>query len=68
MISNWRASCEGLDRSCYRDRSCAHARDVARLAGVSLKTASRVLNNSKNVSEEKVKRIRAAMKRIVVID
>ena len=42
--------------------------DVARLTGVSLKTASRVLNNSKNVSEEKVKRIRAAMKRIVVID
>jgi hypothetical protein len=29
---------------------------VARLAGVSLKTASRVLNNPKNVSEEKVKR------------
>ena len=37
---------------------------VARLAGVSLKTASRVLNNSKNVSEEKVKRVRAVMERL----
>ncbi len=36
--------------------------DVAREAGVSLKTASRVLNNSKNVSEEKAIRVRAVMK------
>jgi LacI family transcriptional regulator len=32
--------------------------DVAREAGVSLKTASRVLNNSENVTEEKVVRFR----------
>jgi LacI family transcriptional regulator len=38
--------------------------DVARLANVSLKTASRVLNNSKNVSEEKVKSVRAVMERL----
>jgi LacI family transcriptional regulator len=35
--------------------------DVAREADVSLKTASRVLNNSKNVSEEKAIRVRAVM-------
>ncbi len=38
--------------------------DVAREAGVSLKTASRVLNKSDNVSEEKAKKIRAVMKRL----
>ena len=38
--------------------------DVAREAGVSLKTASRVLNNSENVSEEKALRVRAVMKRL----
>lgn len=38
--------------------------DVAREADVSLKTASRVLNNSKNVSEEKATRVRAVMKRL----
>jgi LacI family transcriptional regulator len=38
--------------------------DVAREAGVSLKTASRVLNNSKNVSREKTDSIREAMKRL----
>jgi LacI family transcriptional regulator len=38
--------------------------DVARDAGVSLKTASRVLNNSKNVSEDKVTRVRAVMERL----
>ena len=38
--------------------------DVAREAGVSLKTASRVLNRSENVSEEKVTKIRAVMKRL----
>lgn len=38
--------------------------DVAREADVSLKTASRVLNNSKNVSEEKVARVRAVMERL----
>ena len=37
--------------------------DVARLAGVSLKTASRVLNHAK-VSEDKVFRVRAAMDRL----
>lgn len=37
--------------------------DVARLADVSLKTASRVLNNAK-VSEDKVLRVRAAMDRL----
>ena len=37
--------------------------DVARLADVSLKTASRVLNNAR-VSEEKVIRVRAAMERL----
>jgi LacI family transcriptional regulator len=35
--------------------------DVARESAVSLKTASRVLNNSKNVSEEKAIRVREAM-------
>jgi LacI family transcriptional regulator len=38
--------------------------DVAREAAVSLKTASRVLNNSKNVSEEKAIRVRDAMERL----
>ncbi len=38
--------------------------DVAREADVSLKTASRVLNNSKNVSEEKATRVREAMERL----
>lgn len=37
--------------------------DVARLADVSLKTASRVLNNAK-VNEDKVIRVRAAMERL----
>jgi LacI family transcriptional regulator len=35
--------------------------DVAREAGVSLKTASRVLNGASNVSEKKTKAIKAAM-------
>jgi LacI family transcriptional regulator len=35
--------------------------DVARESAVSLKTASRVLNNSKNVSEEKAIRVREAI-------
>jgi LacI family transcriptional regulator len=38
--------------------------DVALKADVSLKTASRVLNNSKNVSEDKVLRVRQAMERL----
>ena len=38
--------------------------DVAREADVSLKTASRVLNNSKNVNEDKVLRVRAVMERM----
>src|SRR5579875_3433416 len=38
--------------------------DVAREADVSLKTASRVLNNSKNVSEDKAVRVRAVMERL----
>jgi LacI family transcriptional regulator len=38
--------------------------DVAQEADVSLKTASRVLNNSKNVSEDKVLRVRKAMERL----
>ncbi len=38
--------------------------DVAREADVSLKTASRVLNNSKNVSEEKALKVRAVMERL----
>lgn len=38
--------------------------DVAREAGVSLKTASRVLNGSKNVSEEKKAKIQAVMDRL----
>ena len=38
--------------------------DVAREADVSLKTASRVLNNSKNVSAEKMTRVREAMERL----
>ncbi len=38
--------------------------DVAREAGVSLKTASRVLNNSRDVSAEKELRIRAVMQRL----
>jgi LacI family transcriptional regulator len=38
--------------------------DVAREADVSLKTASRVLNNSNNVSEDKVTKVRAAMERL----
>lgn len=38
--------------------------DVAREAGVSLKTASRVLNQEDNVSETKVAHIRAVMERL----
>jgi LacI family transcriptional regulator len=38
--------------------------DVAREAGVSLKTASRVLNRSKNVSPEKVAKILTVMERL----
>lgn len=38
--------------------------DVAREADVSLKTASRVLNNFKNVSDEKTMRVRAVMERL----
>ncbi len=38
--------------------------DVAREADVSLKTASRVLNHSDNVSEEKAIRVRAVMERL----
>jgi LacI family transcriptional regulator len=38
--------------------------DVAREAGVSLKTASRVLNNSPEVREEKAIKVRAAMERL----
>jgi LacI family transcriptional regulator len=38
--------------------------DVAREAGVSLKTASRVLNQSKNVSPEKAKKIRDVMQKL----
>lgn len=38
--------------------------DVAREAGVSLKTASRVLNDSENVSEEKAGRVRLAMEQL----
>ena len=38
--------------------------DVAREADVSLKTASRVLNNSQNVSEDKMRKVRAVMKRL----
>ena len=38
--------------------------DVAREAGVSLKTASRVLNNSQEVREEKAIKVRAAMERL----
>ncbi|HET6219681.1 MAG TPA: LacI family DNA-binding transcriptional regulator [Acidobacteriaceae bacterium] len=38
--------------------------DVAREAGVSLKTASRVLNRSKNVSQEKAAKIQAVMERL----
>jgi LacI family transcriptional regulator len=38
--------------------------DVAREAGVSLKTASRVLNRSKNVSPEKAQKIRDVMERL----
>ncbi len=38
--------------------------DVAREADVSLKTASRVLNNSKSVSDEKTARVRAVMQRL----
>ena len=38
--------------------------DVARESGVSLKTASRVLNNSENVSEEKATRVRDVMERL----
>jgi len=38
--------------------------DVAREAGVSLKTASRVLNGAENVSEKKAARIRAVMDRL----
>jgi LacI family transcriptional regulator len=38
--------------------------DVAREAGVSVKTASRVLNRSKNVSQEKAEKIRNVMERL----
>jgi LacI family transcriptional regulator len=38
--------------------------DVAREAGVSLKTASRVLNNSQDVREEKAIKVREAMERL----
>lgn len=38
--------------------------DVAREAGVSLKTASRVLNNSQGVREEKAIKVRGAMERL----
>jgi LacI family transcriptional regulator len=38
--------------------------DVAREAGVSLKTASRVLNGAENVSEGKVLKVRAVMERL----
>lgn len=38
--------------------------DVAREAGVSLKTASRVLNHSINVSEKKVEKIRKVMEQL----
>ncbi len=38
--------------------------DVAREAGVSLKTASRVLNESSNVNEKKVARVQAVMERL----
>ncbi len=38
--------------------------DVAREAGVSLKTASRVLNHSVNVSEKKTEKIRKVMERL----
>src|SRR5664279_770446 len=38
--------------------------DVAREAGVSLKTASRVLNRSVNVSQEKKLKIQAVMDRL----
>jgi LacI family transcriptional regulator len=38
--------------------------DVAREADVSLKTASRVLNNSTNVNEDKVTRVREVMARL----
>jgi LacI family transcriptional regulator len=38
--------------------------DVAREADVSLKTASRVLNHSRNVTEEKATRVRAVMERL----
>jgi LacI family transcriptional regulator len=38
--------------------------DVAREAGVSVKTASRVLNRSKNVSQEKADKIRSVMERL----
>ena len=38
--------------------------DVAREAGVSLKTASRVLNRSENVREEKKTKILAVMERL----
>jgi LacI family transcriptional regulator len=47
-----------------RTRAASTLVDVAREADVSLKTASRVLNNSKNVSEEKVIRVREAMERL----
>jgi LacI family transcriptional regulator len=38
--------------------------DVAQEAGVSLKTASRVLNGAKNVSEEKTLKVRVVMERL----
>jgi len=42
----------------------ATIRDVARLAGVSIATVSRVFNNSPRVSEESARRVRAAATRL----
>ncbi len=42
----------------------ATIRDVARLAGVSIATVSRVFNNSPRVSEESARRVRAAVTRL----
>ena len=43
---------------------CGNRIGLAAEADVSLKTASRVLNNSKNVSEDKVTKVRAVMERL----
>lgn len=45
-------------------KSSATLVDVARMAGVSLKTASRALNESPEVREETAERVRAAMSRL----